>query len=37
MIQQAIPCAGAVAYLLSSEASYIVGAELYIDGGLTQL
>ncbi len=29
--------AGAVAYLLSFEASYIVGAELYIDGGLTQL
>ena len=25
------------AYLLSSEASYIVGAELYIDGGLIQL
>ena len=29
--------AGAVAYLLSSEASYIVGAELYIDGGAGQL
>ncbi len=29
--------AGAVAYLLSDEASYIIGAELYVDGGVSQL
>ncbi len=29
--------AGAVAYLLSDEASYVIGAELYVDGGVSQL
>jgi NAD(P)-dependent dehydrogenase (short-subunit alcohol dehydrogenase family) len=29
--------AAAVAFLLSSESSYIVGSELFVDGGMTQL
>ena len=29
--------AGAVAYLLSDESAYIIGAELFVDGGVSQL
>jgi NAD(P)-dependent dehydrogenase (short-subunit alcohol dehydrogenase family) len=29
--------AGAVAYLLSDESSYVIGAEIYVDGGVSQL
>ena len=29
--------AGAVAYLLSDESAYVIGAELYVDGGVSQL